>query len=134
MGRFTLLENSTYTDPAFVPLSTEARLLFIWSFTNLNAAICGLYRCSEREMRRALGRSGERRISSALEELAAKPLVRYDADNEVIWVVNRARHANRSPKVARAMQKEIEACPPSPLVPEFVAMYGSMLNVRLENP
>lgn len=128
-----MVECATYGDEAYVDLPTDARLLFIWSWTNERAAICGLYHASMRTMQKAIDAplASVDRVNAALAQLADKPLVHYDEDNEVIWVVNRARYANRSPKVARAMQKEVEACPSSPLVGEFVDQYGEMLNLRL---
>lgn len=71
------------------------------------------------------------RVQNALDELAAKPLVKWDPEHEVIWVVNRVRYANRSPKVARAMQKEVERAPTSPLVVEFVEKYGAQLGIEI---
>jgi hypothetical protein len=133
MARFTLLENAVWEDQAFRVLGVDARLMFLWAWSNPSAAICGLYHTSEKRLLRALELGAEpNRIGRALEELSYKPLVRYDAANEVIWVVNRARHANRSPRVASRMQKEVQECPDSPLVEEFVAIYGEMLRLRLE--
>lgn len=139
MPRFSLIEHAIWNDPDFLKLSTEARLLFIWAWTNPGAAICGLYHASIKQMEKALGQQiamdqedAYIRVVTALGHLERKPIVKYDGDAEVLWVVNRARYANRSPKVARAMQKEVERCPSSPLVGEFVARYGQMLNLRLE--
>jgi hypothetical protein len=137
MGRFEMVDSQMYGDPAYRELSTDARLLFIWSWTNPQSTICGLYGCSVRQMQLALGdtRLGMEpmsdRVLAALEQLARKPLVEYDEDNEVLWVINRVRYANRSPKVARAMQKEVEKCPPSPLIERFVAQYGRTLGIAI---
>jgi hypothetical protein len=136
MGRFAMVECATWDDPQFQSLGTDARLLFLWSWTNPRAAICGLYHASERMLRRAISDqplAEVERTWAALEELAAKPLLKYDAEAEVVFVVNRAKYANRSPKVAQRMQTEVEACPSSPLVGEFVNRYGEMLKLRLED-
>lgn len=131
--RFTLVENAVWEDPDFKRLSTDARLLFLWAWTNPNAAICGLYHTSETHLLKALEPGAEKdRLYPAMVELADKPLVLYDFNNEVVWVVNRARHANRSEGVAKRMQREVEACPESPLVDNFMAMYGQMLALRLK--
>lgn len=131
MPRFAMVECSTWDDPDFLRLSPTARLLFLWSWTHQRAAICGLYMASEKQMMRGIG-GDSKALADALAELGDKPLVKYDADAELLWVVNRARYSNRSPKVARAMQREVEACPDSPLIAEFVALYGSMLELRLK--
>lgn len=107
----------------------------MWSWTNPGSAICGLYAASIMDMRLGLCENPlatERRVLRAVEELGQKPIVEYDRENEVIWVVNRVRYANRSPKVARAMQKEVERVPSSPLVARFAAMYGPQLGIEVE--
>lgn len=106
----------------------------MWTWTNPRSTICGLYQVSMWEMRLGLRENPpatEARVLKAIEELGAKPLVKFDAEHEVIWVVNRVRYANRSPKVARAMQKEVERAPTSPLVREFVEMYGGQLGIEI---
>ena len=133
MAGWAMVQTSMWRDPAFRELSTEARLLFVWSWTNEHAAICGLYTASERQVRAAIGESANGRagdvVALALEELGRKPLLAYDFDAEVLWVVNRAAHANRSPKTAVAMRREYERCPPSPLRDAFAARYGHALNL-----
>lgn len=124
-----------WNDTDFRDLTTDARLLFIWSWTNPEASISGLYHVSVKAMGRALGRpSGhtldqdvEERVEKALEELGQKPLVLYDYDEEVIWVVNRARFTNRSPNQQKAIQRGYESCPPSPLREQFKNVYESIL-------
>lgn len=108
--------------------------MFFWSWTNPQSAICGLYVATTTDLRIALRDEPPatwHRVENALTELAQKPMVKYDRENEVIWVVNRVKHANRSPKVARAMQKEVGRVPDSPLLTEFVQRYGSQLGIEL---
>jgi hypothetical protein len=134
MGRFSTVENAMWTDPAFIALPTDARLLFIWGWTNPTASICGLYHASMKMMQRALQEgplADVERVQKALGALGQKPLMLWDANAELVLVVNRARHANRSPKVALAMQREVESCPSSPLVEQFVELHGNTLNLRL---
>lgn len=132
-----MFNRRTWTDPAFVELDTDARCLFLWSWTGPQTALCGLYHASPRMLERAL--SADERSSPALRErvrvallqLARKPLALYDDDAEVLWVVSRARYANRSPKVAVMLRREVQACPPSPLVRKFLAAYGEQLGISM---
>lgn len=132
---FELFQRRTWIDPAFVELSPDARLLFIWAWTGPTNALCGLYHVSPRMLERALAeRRGpddllRERVRQALVELARKPLVLYDDDAEVIWVVSRAKHANRSPKVRVLLAREVEACPTSPLKEEFLRIHGARLGL-----
>lgn len=123
-----MFQLKTWLDEDFEALSTAARLLFIWSWTSPASSICGLYEASPKRLRRALGRDHEQ-LGDALKELARKPMVLYDDDAEVLWVVNRARHANRSPKVAVAMRREFEAVPACTLKDQFAEMHGKAIGL-----
>lgn len=138
---FEVVYEQVWTDEAFLDLTTDARLLFLWSWTQPRAAVCGLYSVATAELEAALGWNAElsprqdanaraRRVRDALEELARKPLLLYDADGPVLWVVNRARYANISGRVAAMMRREFRSCPASPLKGEFERRYRATL--RLE--
>jgi hypothetical protein len=138
MGDWVMLEQAIWNDPAFVELDTDARLIFLWSWSNPEAALGGLYHASEKQLVLALSSNGTvlsgdpthdaSRLAAALEQLSRKPLLLYDDQAEVLWVVNRARHANRSPKVAVAIQREFDRCPPSPLKDRFQRKYRGLLS------
>lgn len=125
-----------WTDTKFLDLSTDARLLFIWSWMPPHASVCGLYGASMKQLSRALGlsehvASGEQigRVLSALGELRERGMVLYDDENEVLWCVNRVKHAPQTPATVELMQQEVLACPESPLVDAFIARYGSLLGL-----
>jgi hypothetical protein len=134
MARWSQFNEAIWNDADFLALGTDARLLFIWSWTNPDAAICGLYPTSVRRMALAIDSGSEQRdrqldalrVTQALDELARKPMVRYDYDNEVLFVLQRAKHANRSPKTAIAMRREYERCPASPLKSMFARRYPAI--------
>jgi hypothetical protein len=129
------LQCEAWTDSKFMSLSTEARLLFLWAWTNDKAAICGLYECTVKQMIRGLGHGvaefpeedDQERVAMALRELHDAGMVRYDEDNEVLWVINRVKYANVSARAARHMQREVRSCPDSPLVMAFLKKYGAEL-------
>jgi hypothetical protein len=127
-----MIDKGTWTDDEFLALAPNSKLLFVWSWTNERAAICGLYEVS---LRRASRETGLEllQVLEALAELALKPFVLYDEETEVLWVVNRAKHANRSPKVKMAMRREVERVPDSDLVDRFVELYGERLGLVLED-
>lgn len=133
MSEFAILQTEVWSDPAFVELTSDARLLFLWAWTNPDAAICGLYTVSPRRMRQALGAmhgdpvsAWQPAVDSKLKELARKPLVLYDDENEVLWVPSRAQHSNRSAKAAAVMVKEFQRCPPSLLRDAFAERYPAL--------
>ncbi len=134
---FELVQRRIWTDPAWLELSSDAKVLFLWTWTAPTNALCGIYHVSPRMLERVFDpRPGpsspetRERVRSCLLELARKPLVVYDDDSEVLWVVSRAKHANRSPKVAVLLKREVEECPPSPLKDDFLKLYGSRLGLN----
>lgn len=134
--RFSILKEELWTDRKFLALSTDARLLFIWAWSPPHSAACGLYRASWKQLKRGLGaqEAGERRtidtrLEDALQELDARGMVRYDREEEVLWVVNRVKHAATSRRAATLMAAEVRSAPDSPLVDEFLVRYGKQLGL-----
>jgi hypothetical protein len=141
--RFVVVTEDLWTDAKFLKLSTDARCIFMWSWMPPHSNVCGLYRCSLRDLERALGPSladesiGRRgRVEHALDELSSAHMLHFDSHNEVLWVVNRVKHAARTPKSVAYMQKELRAIPDSPLVDRFLTRWGSFLGLlgKLESP
>ena len=137
-GEWELFRKAVWDKESFLELGTDARLLYFWTWTSPASSLSGLFEASPRKMLTALGRSpgadayatsGEMRLRDALEELARKPLVLYDDEAEVVWVVGRVDHSNLSPTTAIRIRREWEACPRSPLKDQFAAAYGSALGL-----
>jgi hypothetical protein len=135
---FGMVLQRTWRDPAFQQLGTDARLLFLWTLTGdrgAGAATAGLFRATRRDLVGALGEpldgwaaSMSRRLHFAVHQLQQKPLVLWDEDASLLWVVNRARHANRSPEVAAMIRRQVERMPQdSPLVDRFRSRYRGLL-------
>lgn len=127
-----MLYKRVWRTPSYRALGPDARLLYLWSFTNPEGAnLSGLYHASPRQLQRALGEEAglRERIAAALEELAVRPLVLYDEDGEVVWVVGRVEHTLRSPKQAVKMIREYGECPDSPLKLMFRKQYGETLKL-----
>lgn len=114
--------------PSFLALSTDARLLYIWSWTNPDASLSGLYECGPRKLARVL-RDDAQATGRALRELEVEPLALYDAAAEVLWVVGRVEHVLRSPTQAVRMGRDFAACPPTYLRQQFAVKYGKLLNL-----
>lgn len=134
-GKYSNVLHELWEDSPVRELSADAKLLFLWSFTNSAcASLTGLTAVSPRKLRRVLQESpelaAESRVESALEELARKPLIAYDWDHELLWCINRASHANTSPKVAVAIRNWVDGLGtthPSPLIPKWRRRYAELL-------
>lgn len=134
-GKYSNVLHELWDDAPIRELSADAKLLFLWSFTNSAcASLTGLTPVSPRKLRRVLHEAplaAEKRIESALDELARKPLVVYDWDQELLWCVERTKHVNSSPKVAIGVANwfaSISASHPSPLLAKWKRRYGALLD------
>lgn len=125
MGEYTQVFKVLWDDPAFRALNADARLIFLYAWTSDRASIGGLHVASPRDLWRAVSDDlpTASRWERALDQLQAKPLLLYDDDAEVVWVVNRAKYANVSPRTQRAIQREYRRCPDSPLKTRFARRY-----------
>jgi hypothetical protein len=134
MAGWVQLETATWDDEHFAALSGDAKLIFLWAWSNKAATICGIYPATQEQIAIALAppvkgplpAALEDRVYAALVELGVKPMLAYDYDHQVIWVTNRALKANRSPKVLVAMQREFGAVPWSPLKDQFAVHYPAI--------
>jgi hypothetical protein len=128
------MRKAVWRKPSFLELSTDARLLYLWSWTNPAANLIGLYRAGVSELVAAVGpangRPGLERLEDALRELSRKPLLLYDDDAALLWVVGRVEHVLTSPKVRIAMRRQFAEVPPGILRDRFVALYGSLLDLE----
>lgn len=132
MGKYSQIEHATWADSAVAELSAPAALLFVWSFTNGPcASLTGLTMVGARKLRKAARVASEDELAAALDELAAKPLVIYDWDHELLWCVNRVRYANSSPKTIQGIRNWTaaigESVNGSPLLADYQKRYRSLL-------
>lgn len=133
MGEWEQFQKKVWRRESFRALSPDARLVYLWSWTNPDHAnLSGLYSASPRQMERALADDSpelRERLRAALRELSKEPLVLYDNDNEVLWVVGRVDHVLKSTTQATKMAREYEECPSSPLKDKFCRTYGKKLSL-----
>lgn len=111
-------------DDWFQSLDTDARLLFIYLFTNPSASICGLYRLPIRTMAFESGLSVER-VKELLDQFSAANKAHY-ADG-VIWVV-RMRENQLPGKISKFVEvrldKDLAAIPDCELKRKYLIAYG----------
>lgn len=118
-------------DEWFQGLEIDARLLFIYLFTNPSASIAGIYRLPIRTMAFESGIPVER-VGKLLDEFSAAGKAHY-ADG-VIWVV-RMRENQLPGKINEQLQaklrKDIAAIPDCPLKAAYLAHYGVTNRVQI---
>lgn len=133
MSKFVTVETKVWRDEAFLCLGPDARLMFLWAWSNERAQPSGIYRADPSEMVESFSRRGllsadnVQRFVAAREQLAEKPLMLYDPKESLVWVVNRARYANRTMTTQAAIRRGWAAAPDSsPIKGMFRSYYRSL--------
>ena len=111
-------------DEWFQSLDTDARLLFIYLFTNPSASIAGIYRLPLRTIEFESGLD-KARITELLAQFSTANKAHY-ADG-VVWVVRMRENqipGAISPKVQVRLDKDIAAIPHCPLKIRYLKHYG----------
>ncbi len=111
-------------DEWYQSLPTDARLLFIYFFTNPSASISGIYRLPLRTVEFESG-IPMARIQELLAIFSAAGKVHYE--DGTVWVVRMRENqipGNISPKVQIRLDKDVAAIPDSPLKARYLAHYG----------
>lgn len=110
-------------DDWFQSLPTDARLLFIYLFTNPSASISGIYRLPLRTIEFESGISQER-VKELLAQFSTANKVHY-ADN-VVWVVKMRENQSpgkMSPLVKIRLDKDVASIPDCPLKTRYLEHY-----------
>ena len=111
-------------DEWFQDLDTDARLLFIYLFTNPSASISGIYRLPLRTMAFESGLPVER-VQQLLNQFSEQDKAHY-ADG-IIWVVKMRENqlpGKLSPKVKTRLDKDVASIPYCELKRRYLIAYG----------
>ncbi len=111
-------------DEWFQDLDTDARLLFIYLFTNPSASISGIYRLPLRTMAFESGLSVER-VQQLLNQFAEQDKAYYS--DGIIWVVKMRENqlpGKLSPKVKTRLDKDVASIPYCELKRRYLIAYG----------
>lgn len=124
MSRREDIDNTIWSDPDFEALTPDAKLVYIWAFTNLRCGMAGIYKLAPSAAAREIGLDDDDLIA-ALEELVGADFVAYET--HVLWVRTRVKHLRtRTPQIARSVAKDVEKLPEAhPLRVRFLQMYAN---------
>ena len=119
-----------WKDPWFRKLSTKAKNLFIFLWTNDHKNLTCMYEMDMGMMSFYTGLSSKD-IRDTLSILY--PKVKYDSEKEIIWVINFVRHQfmrtqNVSPKIIKGIENNLVQMNGHFFVGEFLKEY-SILNI-----
>lgn len=123
MSRREDIDNAVWTDPDFADLSADAKLLYLWSFTNPACGMAGLYKASHGLACFQTGLTPKRAERSVGELTAARFLYWEDG---VIWVRSRVKHLwNRHERIATSVFNDVQKIPVGhPLRRAFLMEYA----------
>ena len=106
MGRREDFENSLWSDPEFLALSPDARLLYIWTWTNPRCGMSGLYKLAPAAAAYETG-LGEDCTLAALEELGDARFAFYE--DGVVFVRTRVKHLRqKTTQIAKAIRNDLK--------------------------
>jgi len=87
--KYHTIKSNLWQDEKVALLSCEAKLLFIYLFSNEKCSMSGLYKISPDFM------SFETKLPNVngyLQELASENLIRYDFKKNSVWVIGKLKH------------------------------------------
>lgn len=124
MSRREDIDNAIWSDPDFLGLSVNAKLLYVWSFTNPRCGMSGLYKVTREAAAMETGLTPAR-LADALGELAEGRFVFYDG--RWMWVRSRIKHLrSKSPNIAKSIRSDLEAAGEHEYARELAEKYRTL--------
>jgi hypothetical protein len=125
MPRREDFDNSLWSDPDFLALSSAARLTYIWTWSNPRCGMAGIYKLSPAQATLELGLD-EATVTAALAELGEARFAFYEMN--VLWVRSRVKHLRqKTTQIATAIRSDLARIPNGhPLKVQFVETYGKL--------
>lgn len=122
MSRREDIDNAIWSDPDFATLTPNAKLIYLWSFTNERCNMSGLYKVSAKAAGFDTGLP-QNAVERAFVELREASFVYLD--DGVLWVRSRVKHLrSRGDAMAKSIRNDLAKLRPDhPLLHAFVACY-----------
>ena len=99
------IDNGIWSDTDFVDLTADAKLLYLWSFTNPACGMAGLYKAPQGLAAYQTGLT-PKRVERAASELADRQFM-FWVDG-VVWVRSRVKHLRtRTSQIARSVELDV---------------------------
>jgi hypothetical protein len=114
---------SVWSDPWFLALPADAKLLYVWGFTNEHGNMAGLFTVGRPLAEMETGLRGAQ-MDGALE--AVHPKLLFDEPTGAWWVVGRAKHVRaKTVQIAKSVARAVKECPHPDFRARFLEKYGS---------
>lgn len=123
MAKTADVEQSIWTDPWFLGLPTDSKLLYMWAITTDHGNLAGLFVVAQPVIQMETGLTATK-FERALEPLAGK--FHYRPASGAIWVTGRAKKVrSKTVQIAKSIVKAVAECPEPEYQHAFVEKYGS---------
>jgi len=126
MATYRQIHTKIWADEKIEQLSPLSMLTFIYLFSNDHRNEAALYHITIKKISNETNQTQDQ-VRASLDELISQNLIKYDFDNNVVWVINALRYQSISPKGIIAIKKDIAGIRKSPLVEEFASYYIDLL-------
>jgi predicted phage-related endonuclease len=126
MATYRQIHTHIWDDPDFEELSADARLIFIWAFSNRHRNEACLYTITVKKISNETGLSTVK-TKQALQELVKAEMIGYDFDEQIMWVKNALKYQTINPNCLRAVKKDLESIGRHYLVKDFIEHYSCFL-------
>lgn len=122
MGKTADVHQSIWSDPWYVDLRPDGKLLYLWAITTQHGNLAGLFTVSRRHIEFETGLSPAR-FDQALRDV--HPKVLYHEDTGSLWVVGRAKRVrSKTPQIAKSVAKAVAEIEYPILRDEFLRKYA----------
>lgn len=133
MAKTADLQQSVWTDPWFLNLTTDSKCLYLWAVTTQHGNLAGLFTVAAPVIQLETGLTPAR-FDAALEALEGK--LDYFPESGAMWIRGKAKYTrSKTTQIARSIAKAVEACPEPVLQQAFLEKYGASawLQANLED-
>jgi len=125
MATYRQIHTHIWDDPKVEEFSANAKLLFIYSFSNKHRNEAGIYVITIKKMAFETGLTLEQ-TEAAAKEIIESHRWEYDWDNHILWVKNALKYQSVGGKTLIAIRKDINLIS-SPLVDQYIEYYKDIL-------
>jgi hypothetical protein len=123
---YRTIDARIWTDPVIRKLEINPHYLFMYFITNPHSHMSGIYYLPvclvEKE-----SKLSSKQCGYSIDTLSSVELIKYDPQNEVIWVKNMFKYQSCGPKSIRAAEVQLQTVINSPLVKEFCKKYSRVM-------
>src|SRR3990167_2411876 len=119
---YRTIDTKFWTDQKIRKLSPHDKLLLLYLITNRHTHVSGLYVLPvvliihETELAAVA-------VSGGLHRLETAEVIRYDPENEVVWVVNMLEYQGRGQKIVKAVEYHLASLDSEGLIAAFLQHY-----------